>query len=74
MYSHDGGTLMGWKSQPDADDDSQQHNDTLFGFTDSNYAMDSDTHCSVSGTVFSLAGGVLALQAPIKCVSVLYRG
>ncbi len=38
---------MGCKSQPDADDDSKQHNDTLCGFTDSDYVMDLDTRRSV---------------------------
>ncbi len=34
---------LGCESQLDADADSRQHNDTLFGSTDSDYVMDPDT-------------------------------
>src|SRR5258708_7230514 len=44
IYSHDGGSLMGCLK------------DNIYGFTDSDYAMDPDTHRSVSGAVFLLAG------------------
>jgi hypothetical protein len=44
VYSGDDIALMGCESQPDADDDSKQHNDTLCGFTDS---VDLDTRRSV---------------------------
>src|SRR5258708_40073508 len=33
-----------------------KHTDTLFRFTDSDYVMDPDTRCSVSGAVFLFAG------------------
>ncbi len=33
-----------------------KHTDTLFRFTDSDYVMDPDTHCSVSGAIFVFAG------------------
>ena len=57
MYSRDG-ALMGCASQPDADDDSKQYNDTLFGFNDSDYVMEPDTGRSVSVAAFLLAGAL----------------
>src|SRR5258708_17623144 len=44
--------IYGCESRPDADDDSQAHSH----FTDSDYVMDPDNRCSVSGAVFLFAG------------------
>ncbi len=57
-YSRDGGSLLG--SHTNA-----VHNN-IYGFTDSNYAMDPDTHCSISGSVFLLAGGPISWSSKLQ--------
>ena len=51
IYSRDGGSLMGCGITS---------KDNMHGFTNSDYAMDPDTHCSISGAVFLLAGGLIS--------------
>ena len=40
--------------------------DNIYGFTDSNYAMDPNTRCSISGAVFLLAGGPISWSSRLQ--------
>jgi len=48
VYSQDGGSLLGCEAN------------SIYGFTDSDYAMDPDTHRSVSRAIFLLARGPIS--------------
>ena len=56
IYSCDGGTLMGGAT----------FKDNIYGFTDSDYTMDPNTQCSVSGVVFLLAGGPVSWSSCLQ--------
>src|SRR6266436_917544 len=57
-YSCDGGSLMGCELTIDDND--------VYGFTDSDYAMDPDTRRSVSGAVFLFAGGPISWRSKLQ--------
>ena len=40
--------------------------DNIYGFTDSDYTMDPDTHCSISGAVFLLASGPISWSSRLQ--------
>ncbi len=60
VYSHDGGSLLGCET------DSTSSISDICSFTDSDYAMDPDTHRSVSGAVFMLAGGPVSWSSRLQ--------
>ena len=57
VYLCDGGSLVGCEVTLDND---------IYGFTDSDYAMDPDSHHSVSGTVFLLTGGPISWRSRLQ--------
>src|SRR5258708_3644137 len=54
IYSCDGGSLMGCLK------------DNIYRFTDSNYAMDPNTHHSVSRAIFLLTGGPISWSSRLQ--------
>ena len=62
VYSCNGGGLMGCESEVK----SNEIQNNIIGYTDSNYAMDLDTHCSVSGAVFLLTGGPISWSSKLQ--------
>jgi transposase InsO family protein len=59
VYSRYGGTLIGCESEP-IDENS------IFGYTDSDYATDLSTRRSVSGSIFMLAGGPISWSSKLQ--------
>src|SRR5258708_1825511 len=57
-YACDGGYLMGCELTIDDND--------VYGFTDSDYAMDPNTRRSVSGAVFLFAGGPISWRSKLQ--------
>ena len=62
VYSHDGGGLMGCKSEVKSD----EIRNNIVGYTDSDYAMDPDTCRSISGAIFLLAGGPISWSSKLQ--------
>ena len=61
IYSCDGGGLIGHESKVHSD---TVHNG-LVGYTDSDFAMDLDSHQSISGAVFLLTGGSISWSSKL---------
>src|SRR5258705_8790850 len=57
IYSRDGGSLLGCEITL---------KDSVYGFTDSDCAMDPDTRRSVSGAVFLLAGAPVSWRSRLQ--------
>jgi len=57
VYSRDGGSLLGCKTSSIND---------IYGYMDSDYAMDPNTHCSISGAIFMLAGGPISWSSQLQ--------
>ena len=57
-----GGGLTGCKSKVP----SNPEDDGIIGYMDSNYAMDPDSHHSVSGAIFLLTGGPISWSSKLQ--------
>ena len=57
IYSHNGGLLVGSEITLNTD---------IYSFTNSDYAMDPDTHCSISGAIFLLTGGPISWRSKLQ--------